>query len=163
MNDTTSAGGRGADLTPSQHRARERSLTQHHAARTRTGGDDIVLKFDDTFLVADAAGDICGAQGRGQGLENEALEEPADQGDVAHSAPHTLSVRRYRTAGDDGLERTTTLRFAPAPSRLDEDRDVFELKPLSRQRRSAEESQPIPSTRWPAARRPGPPAPSPTP
>ena len=234
----TTSGGRDADLTPREHRARERSLTQHHAARTRTGGDDIVLKFDDTFLVADAAGDVCGAQGRGLGLfyddtrflslyrltlderalialssehgggdwathslENEALEEPASHDDAAHSAPHTLSVRRYRTAGDaeirellvvtnyhicpvsiclrlrfaadfadifqvrsisehapgrvlpaqlqsdsvrlrsagdDGRERATTLRFAPAPSRLDGSCAVFDLQLEPRQCREVE-------------------------
>ena len=142
------------ELTPGQHRAREQCLTQHHAARTRIGADDIILKYDDTFLVADAAGDIGGDQGRGLGLfygdtrflslyrltlderalivlssehgggdwathalENEALEEPHQPG--RGGAPHSIAVRRYRTAGDAQIrELITVSNYDIAPTRL---------------------------------------------
>ena len=95
------------------------------------GSNAIVLKFDDTFLVSDVAGDFDGGQGRGVGLfyrdtrflsrytlsledqplwalssehgggdwvshslENQSLEQGSD------GEPHSISVRRYRTAGD---------------------------------------------------------------
>jgi glycogen debranching enzyme len=133
-----------AQLTPGQHRAREQCLTQRHAARTRIGADDIILKYDDTFLVADAGGDIGGDQGRGLGLfygdtrflslyrltlderalialssehgggdwathalENEALEEP--HGSARGGVPHSIAVRRYRTAGDAQVREHITV------------------------------------------------------
>ncbi len=120
-----------AALTAEQQQAREQALTQHHAARLRIDAHNVVLKYDDTFLVGDAAGDMLAEEGHGLGLfyrdtrylsvyvlsldgqrlyalsseqgggswvthalETEDLEEATDDD------PHSIAVRRYRTAGD---------------------------------------------------------------
>jgi glycogen debranching enzyme len=60
--------GASEELTDSQHRAREQILTRQHAAQLRMDADAIVLKCDDTFLVADPCGDVAPENGRGLGL-----------------------------------------------------------------------------------------------
>ncbi|HLK71761.1 MAG TPA: glycogen debranching N-terminal domain-containing protein [Steroidobacteraceae bacterium] len=157
-------------ITPDQHEAREHSLTQHHAARLRIGVDAIVLKFDDTFLLSDFAGDVGGSQGQGVGLfyrdtrylslyelslddqrlialssehgggdwvshalENQALQASEDD-------PHSLAVRRYRTAGDGELRELLLVsnyarHATPLCLRLRFEADfadIFEVRSLAR-------------------------------
>lgn len=157
-------------LTGGQQRARERSLTQRHAARIRLGINTILVKCDDTFLVSDVGGDICPAEGRGLGLfhrdtrflsryvltlddrglstlssehgggdwathslENESLEESSD------IKPHTIAVRRYRTAGDAAIRELlviTNYHTAAVRVRLGlafeaDFADIFEVRKIS--------------------------------
>ena len=56
------------DLTDSQHRNRERSLTAHHASRAHHPADSVVLAESEMILVCDSSGNVPGSHRQGQGL-----------------------------------------------------------------------------------------------
>jgi len=134
------------------------------------GINAIVLKFDDTFLVSDIAGDFSAGEGRGVGLfyrdtrflsryglsledqplwalssehgggdwvshalENQSLENSSD------CEPHSIAVRRYRTAGDGELrELLVVTNYAMSAMRVclrlrfeADFADVFQVRSLT--------------------------------